>query len=366
MKLNCNKNELYKLINLAERSTSKNPTLLTLSSILLRANKNRLSVISTNLEVGFEGSLSAKVEEDGEALSPAKTLLSILYSIQDEDVLLESSGTNLKIISKTSTTNLKCLPIDDFPSLPKIKKENFFAIDQGTLISALKNTIPATSSSYTKPELASVHIFSQGKLPLTFVATDSFRLAEQKTQINYPSLSLLLPQKSAQEIVRIFEDSQGGEVEVIFNKNQILFQSRNISFLSRLTEGNFPDYQSIIPKSFETQVNIDKNQLVSAVRAAGIFSSRLSEVTLQVDPNNGVIKIKSSSADTGEYSASHPAKISGEPVESNFNYHYLLEALQSIQSAKIFLGFNGSQKAVLVKGFDNIDYLHLVMPMRGV
>ena len=365
MKLNCNKNDLYKLVSLAERNTSKNPTLPSLSSVLIRTNKNRLSVISTNLEVGFEGSLAAKVDKEGEVLPPAKTILSILYSIPDDEVTLESNDNNLRITSKTSTSNIKCLSLDEFPSIPKVKKENYFTISQEVLTKALKNTIPATATTYTKPELASVYVFSQGKSPLTFVATDSFRLAEQKTEVNYPSLSLLLPQKSGQELIRIFEDSPE-DIEVVFNKNQIIFQNRNISFLSRLTEGKFPEYQTIIPKSFETQVVVDKNQLLNTVRAAGIFSSRLSEVTLGARTAEAILEVKSQSSETGEYHATYPAKVTGINMEANFNYHYLLEALQSVTSSKIFLGFNGPQKAVLVKGSDDSDYIHLVMPMRGV
>jgi DNA polymerase-3 subunit beta len=111
---------------------------------------------------------------------------------------------------------------------------------------------------------------------------------------------------------------------------------------------------------------MDKNNLLNTVRAAGIFSSRLSEVTLGVKSAEGIVEVKSQSSETGEYHATYPAKVTGGNVEANFNYHYLLEALQSVPSAKIFLGFNGPQKAVLVKGADNSDYIHLVMPMRGI
>src|SRR3989344_615607 len=297
MKLSCNKNELYKLVSLAERSTNKNPTLIALSSILLRTGKNQLFIISTNLEVAFEGSLAASVDEDGEILSPGKTLLSVLYAMPDEEVDLNSAGGNLKIVSKTSSVNLKCLNMEEFPTIPKIKKENHF-------------------------------------------------------------------QKTCQEVIRIFEDS-GDDIDITFNKNQILFQNKKISFLSRLTEGKFPEYQTIIPKSFDTQVFTDKNQILNAVRAAGIFSSKLSEVTIAVDGDKGILGIKSSNAETGEYESNYQTKISGASVEANFNYHYLLEALQTISNQKVFMGFNGPQKAVLIRGADDAGYLHLVMPMRG-
>ena len=365
MKLICNKNEFYKLLTLAERNTSKNPTLPTLSAVLLKTLKNRLTIISTNLEVGFEGAIPSKIEEEGEVAPPIKTLISIVFSIPEEEIKLESKNQNLKIISKTSTTNLKCFPIEDFPLLPKIKKENYLNIPQETLTQALRNTLPASATTYTKPELASVYIFSQNKIPLTFVATDSFRLAEQKTQITPPTLSLLLPQKSGQEVVRIFEETPG-EVEIIFNKNQIVFQNKNLSFISRLTEGKFPEYQNIIPQSFLTQVVADKNNLINSIRAAGIFSSRLSEVLISVNSAGGILEVKSSNSDTGEYLSSTPAKISGQSLEINFNYHYFLEALQAISSQKVFMGFSGPQKAVLIRGFEESSYLHLVMPLKGV
>jgi len=105
-------------------------------------------VISTNLEVGFEGNIAASIEEEGEILSPSKTLLSILYSISDEEINAQGAGGNLKIISKTSSTNLKCLPADEFPVIPKIKKENHFLVSANSLIEALKNTISASATTY--------------------------------------------------------------------------------------------------------------------------------------------------------------------------------------------------------------------------
>jgi DNA polymerase-3 subunit beta len=365
MKLVCDKNDLHKFIGLAERNTSKSPTLPILSAISLKAAKNRLFISSTNLEVGFEANIPAKIEKDGEVVPPAKTFLSVLSSIPEEEIIIESKNNNLKIISKTSEINLKCYPLDEFPVIPKIKKENSFIISKEVIIEALKKTIPAAASNYNRPELASIYIFTQSKTTLTFVATDSFRLAEQKTNISCPGLSVLLPQKSGQEVIRIFEELESSDIEMVFNKNQILFQNKNISFISRLTEGKFPDYQNILPKSFLTQVIIDKNYLVNSIRAASVFSSRLSEVVLKANQKEGTLEIKAANNDTGEYNSLCAAKILGEDIETNFNYHYLLDAIHTIPNQKIFLGFNGPQKAILLKGFEDNLYLHLIMPMRG-
>lgn len=364
MKIICNKNDLQKLVSLAQNCTSKSSTLPILSAVLLKALKNRLIITSTNLEVGFEASMAAKVEKEGGVAPPVKTILALLPSISDEYIILESQNNNLHITSKNSSTNLKCFPLAEFPLLPKIKLSTSFTLPAPLLTQSLKYTLAATAHTYIKPELASIYLFSRQKIPLTFVATDSFRLAEKKTTFPTPPFSLLLPQKSSQEIVRIFEEASQENIDIIFNTNQILFQTKIISFTSRLTEGKFPDYQDIIPTSFLTQVVIDKNQLINAIRLAGVFVNRLSEILITVNSKDNLLEVSSGNIDSGEHHASYPAKISGLDLETSFNYRYFLDALQYISDPKIFLGFNDPQRAVLIRGFENTTYLNLVMPMR--
>ncbi len=365
MKLNINKNDLLQLVIPAERNSSKNPTLPILSTILLKASKNILEIISTNLEVGFEARLAAKTDSVGEVAVPARPLLQLLASISGEELTIESTDHNLSLTSKNSSTNLKCFPPDDFPVLPKIKKENFFRIPAATLVRALKNTSVAAALSSVKPELASIFIFSQNKIPLTFAATDSFRLAEYRTDIVTEPASFLLPQKSAQEVLRIFEESEE-EIEVAHNKNQILFISQNSSFTSRLTEANFPDYKNIIPKSFLTQVVMERAHILGAIKAASVFSSRLSDVILKVNNDENILEVSAKDSDMGEHHSVAPANITGEDIEISFNYRYLLDALGVATEPKVFLGFNGPGKAVLIKGQNESSYLELVMPMRTV
>ena len=365
MKLSCDKSDFQKNVSLAERNSSKNPTLPILSAILLSGGKNKLHITSTNLETAFESNISAKVEKEGEVAAPAKPLLSLLSSIPDDNLSLKVLGGNLELSTKTSSSKIKCMPVDDFPVVPKVKKDYSFKIPSGLLISSLKRTIGVASLSNTKPELASVFVFSQNQTPITFVATDSFRLAEQKTTFPTPPLNFLIPQKSAQEIVRIFED-EAGEVEVVFNNNQASFSTPKMNFICRLTEGKFPDYQSIIPKSFATQITLDRNEVLNSVKTASIFSSRLSEIVLKTNSSEGFLEVRSSHSDTGEHVSLCQAKITGEETEATFNYHYLLDALQHLSSPKVFLGLNGNTKAAILRGFEDSSYFHLVMPMRGV
>lgn len=353
------------MVLLAERSSSRNPTLPVLAGLLIKTLKKQLILTTTNLEVGFEASLPAKIEKEGRVVVPIKTILQLLTSIPDEELNLESSNNNLSLNSKGSSTKLKCLTKEDFPDLPKFSFDGEFKIGAKELTSAFRGTLVAAADNHLKPELASVFIFSKTRAPLTFVATDSFRLAENRTSLSVSPASLLLPQKSAQEAARIFEEVDGG-VEIGFNKNQILFKSQNISFLSKLNEGGFPEYQSVIPKSFLTQVVLEKNKLINAVKAASVFSSRLSDVVLMVKPQENLLEISAASGEFGEHQSLLPAKVAGESLEISFNYHYLLDTLGVITEHQIFLGFNGPQKAVLVRGAGEGGSFHLVMPLRSV
>ena len=365
MKFFCNKINFQRVVNLAERISGKSQTLPILSSVLIKAEEGRVAVLSTNLEVGFEMSLPAKIEKNGMAVVPTKTLLPLLSSISDENVTMEGEGTALHITSLSSSTKVKCLPSEEFPILPRIKKERSFNIFSRLLASALKNTLSAASTSYTRPELASISILSPEKGVLTFAATDSFRLAEQKAATEAYDISILVPYKNAQELLRIIEDMDS-DIEVVYSKNQIVFQTKEMYFISRLTEGEFPNYQGIIPKSFTTQAVINKDKFTSSLRAASIFSTRLSDVLIKVIAKDGLIEIRSQNSESGEHNSLCRAKISGEDVESTFNYNYLFDALKSIPNEDVFLGFNGAGKPLLMRGEGDSGYLHLVMPMRGV
>ena len=218
-----------------------------------------------------------------------------------------------------------------------------------SLVQRIEGNISAWEFNAESPEV---------KQGIRFAESLKKELLTIATELKSPEI-----QEKIKQVMKIFED-ENGEIEVSFNKSQALFKSKNTFFLTRLNDGNFPDYQMVVPKSFATQVVIDKAGLLGAVRAASVFSSRLSDVVLKASVDDGVLEVNSSESETGEHRSLAPAKISGENVEVNFNYHYLLDALQAIPESKLFIGFNGQSKAALLRGFDSGSCFHLVMPMR--
>lgn len=296
---------------------------------------------------------------------PADIVNSFLVNFYgDENITFELQNNNLLISTANSSTLIKGQPTEDFPILPKIKNENPVLIPVNDFIEGLKSVWYSCSVSNIKPEISSVFLHSDKNSPLTFTATDSFRLAEKKMDYSFAGFgSFLLPLRSVAEILRIF-DSREGKIKLTFDKNQVCVELENIKFISRLTEGVFPDYQQIIPKKFTTEAVIEKSVFINALKTAGIFSGKLNELNIEVGADEKHIIFRAASADVGEHTNKIPAKVNGEELKMTFNNKYIFDCLTSISSSKIILRFVGEGKPLLLTGTDDVSFQYLVMPMN--
>lgn len=368
MKLKCLIHYLKDAFALTEKISGKNITLPILNSVLISAQKKELKLIATNLEVGIEIKIPAKIEKDGENAVPAKLLYNFLSNLpSSENITLESSQNNLIISTSNSSTVIKGYNVEDFPLLPSIKgKENLFTLPVSDFLLGLGSVYYASSLTEMKPEIASIFINSSKSTPLTFVATDSFRLSRKTVPYTFDNFpSLLIPYRNTIEIMRVFEN-ENGDLKIIPNKNQLFVLSERIKLVSRLTEGAFPDYEEIIPKTFSTDVTIDKTLFNNALKTAGVFSGKLNEIKIEIIPDQKLLKIQASHGDTGENITSIPAEINGEKLKIAFNHRYLIDGLRFISSDKILLRFNGENKPLFATGIKDNSFYYLVMPMKDV
>ena len=365
MKTTCLKNHLKEAVYLCEKITGKNLSLPILSNILISTNDRNLKLTATNLEIGIEVEIPAKIEKKGIAAVPANILSSFISNISNEDnITLETKNNNLSVSIPNSSTLIKGQKPDDFPILPKTNEKREIEIPIEDLIKGLKSVSYAVSFSNIKPEISSVFIYSEKNTPLIFVATDSFRLAEKKFNYSFPDFKgILVPQRSVSEIIRIF-DGRKGKAKLIFDKNQIFVVLDNIKFVSRLTEGVFPDYQQIIPKKFTTDVVIDKDLFSGNLKTASVFSNKLNELYMAVGSKNGSISIKTSNNEAGEHIANIPAKITGEELKMTFNHKYIYDCLPHISSEKILLRFSGEGKPLVITSTDDNSFQYIAMPMN--
>ncbi len=367
MKLESLKEKLFKATSKAEKVTGKNLSLPVLSCLMLDAKKDSFKIIATDLDLGIEIEVPAKVEEEGRVAVPGAVLNSLISgNYKSNKVSLRTEGDNLFVFTDNSSTTIKSYATDDFPTIPKLENSNSFLVDGRMFIKGLKSVWYSSSTSNIKPELSSVLVY-QDSGKLVFVATDSFRLAEFKIDIEGTIEDfgqILIPFKNISEIIRVFDDVDG-EIKIYFTQNQIAFEYENIYLTSRIVDGIFPDYQQLIPKSFATDITVLKDDLISSLKLSNIFSDKFNKIALKIDPENKIFEIASKNNDVGENVAKVDAVLRGDSVEISFNQKYIMDCFQSITTDSLTLRFNGLNKPMVIETVPNTQFTYLVMPMNN-
>jgi DNA polymerase-3 subunit beta len=364
MELQCGKEKLKKYISLADKITSKNTTLPVLNSILLTTEDNILKIRSTNLDIGVEFSIPAKIQKNGTIVVPGKVFNDTLSYLQgDKNISLKFINNNLEISTKNNNITIKSQKSDDFPTLPKIQTSESFSIPAQKIINGIKSVLYSSSISDIKPEISSVFIYPENN-SITFVSTDSFRLAEKK--VIYKNINefpgIIIPIKNINELIKVFNDVDS-DIDIMFNKNQISFYCDGIYFTSRIIDSIFPDYKQIIPKEHTTEVMVLKQDLIDSLKLINVFSDKFNKVNIKIDIKNKIFGL-SSKNDMGENNTKINATISGNDINLCFNYKYIMDCFQSIISDSVILQFNGENKPVIIKGVGDNSFTYLVMPIN--
>jgi len=365
MNIECIKEKLSYAIGKAERITGKNITLPILSCILLEAKDSTLTIKATNLDLGIEVSIPVKVITPGSIAVSGSVLFNFISNItNDKNVSLEVVNNNLKVSTKHSESIIKAFPVDDFPNIPKIKTEKPFTFNAPNLIKGFKSVMYSSSVSTIRPVLSSILVASEED-SVVFVATDSFRLGEKRvnTKKHKEFGQILIPFKNINEIIKTLEDVKD-DVEVILNDNQISFTYENIYITSRVIDGVFPDYKQIIPKDTKTEVTVLKQDFISSMRISNIFSDKFSQVTFYINPKDKVFRVTTKNVDIGESVNNIESVLKGEELSISFNYKYIIDCFQSIDSDSITLSFSDTNKPMVIKGVGDKTFLYLVMPMN--
>ena len=365
MNIKCIKEKLVYAISKAERITTKNITLPILSCVLLEAKDSILTIKATNLDVGIEITIPVKIIRPGKiAVSGAVLYNFISNIINDKNITLEDISGNLKISTKHTESIIKSYPTDDFPNIPKISNEKPITFNIPNLIKGFKSVIYSSSVSTIRPVLSSVFLISEDD-SVVFVATDSFRLSEKKISVKKHKEfnQILIPFKNVGEITRVLEDIKE-EAEVCLNENQISFSYDNIYITSRVIDGTFPDYKQIIPKEVKTEIIVLKEDFINSLRISNIFADKFSQVIFHILPKEKIFKITTKNMDVGENINNLDAVIKGDDLTISFNYKYIIDCFQSIDSDSISLSFSDVNKPMVIRGVGDKSFLYLVMPMN--
>jgi len=372
MKITILKNKLKEGVSIVERVAQKSLSLPILNNILLKGEKNLISLTATNLEIGLRWWALAKIEKEGEILIPARLFSSLINFLPEGPLEVESEGLFLNIKSENYHSRIKGFNVEEFPLLPQLNQEEKVSINSSVFCQSLSQVFDISSLSSVRPEISGVFFHFQ-KEGIKIVATDSFRLGEKKIFSNLPltkEYSFILPQLTAKEIVNVFSEKEG-DLHIYFSPNQVLFESilpetkhPYIHLISRLIEGDFPDYQAIIPKKYGTQLILSKSEFINQIKSASLFSGKINEVKLNILPQKGKLEIFSQNPDLGEYKSSLLGKIKGKPLSVSFNHRFLTDGLLKIKTAEVVFELTSEEEPAVLKPVGLEDYLYVVMPIK--
>lgn len=349
----------------ATRFSQPRGNLLILSNLYLQVKKTGLVIKATNLESGVIIEVRGISEQEGDFTINAKFISEYLVNIPEGKIELEVIDKKLRISTGKYQAIIKGIEAADFPILPEVEKGDELEMEISKFSSALSKTIFATSAQEIRQELSGLY-FSFNKNILTIAATDTFRLAEQR--ISFTGLGerqVIIPHKTLQEILKICEQTNEKTLKIILSEGEMMFQIKPIKVFSRLIEGQYPEYQAIIPQQINTKVELRTSEILQAIKTASLFSQNgLFDVSLQFDAKKGIVKVSSQRFDIGEHHTEIDAVVSGQDTEIILNYRYLLDYLSRMNENEMEFLIASSSQPIKIRPKGERDYFYLIMPIH--
>lgn len=375
MKISVMKEHFKEGLLVAERAVSKSLSLPILGNVLLTAGKNSLEFAATDLEIGIRYRILAKNDKEGQLVFPSRVLSPFVSLLPDSPMELQAQNGTMNIACGDYETTLNVLSAEEFPLIPNTKGEEQSAeVDIQALCTGIGQVIGMVGQSQVRPEISGI-LFSFQDEAIKIVATDSFRLAEKT--VSFPEAkafkqNFILPQKTARELLAIFGEKEG-KLKISLSPAQVIFEYADqkdlarpfIQIVSRLVEGEYPQYQEIIPKKYQVRATVDRNEFMNRIRAASIFAGKTNEVRLMFFPEKNQIEISSQSSDVGTQSSSIAAEMKGESGEAAFNWRFLLEGASVMKSKTIEIGLSGEESPTSFVPIEQEGYLYIVMPIKN-
>ncbi|MFC7335725.1 DNA polymerase III subunit beta [Haloferula chungangensis] len=362
MKFSISKEALLDGLQKVQHVVSTRTTLPILSNVLLVAEDGKLRLTTTDLDVGITGSVEAKVDKPGATTLPAKKLVNIIRELPASEVEITVDAKNVASIQcGPSFFKIIGLGKDDFPPLPDFADAKEYRIPQELLRNGLKKTVYAISTDETRYVLNGIYTsFREGKL--TLVATDGRRLAMIENDLDFPAsqeIDVIVPTKAVQELLRLLSDS--GEVLVKLSGSQVSFSIGDSLLVSKLIEGNYPNYRQVIPGDSSERVELPREAMLETVRRVSLLSSDKSNSVKLVFSDNKV-EVTANSPDVGEARETLEVPYDGKALQIAFNPEFLKAPLQNLDEETIYLDLidEMSPGVVRIEG----TFLYVIMPMR--
>ena len=362
MKFTVAKDKLLEGLQTVQNVVSTRTTLPILSNVLIRAENGALHFTTNDLDVGMSCSVEAKIEKPGGTTIPARRLAGIVKELPASEVSVEVDGKNVASLScGPSFFKMMCLPEDEFPALPKLEKAKAFTLPQKVLKDALRKTSYGISTDETRYVLNGI-LFSFKENKLTLVATDGRRLALVDIEAEFPrsnEVDVVVPAKCITELQRLLGDE--GDVKLAVGENHVSFEAGGRLLVSKLIEGNYPNYRQVIPAESRERITIERELLLNAVRRVSLLSSEKSNsVKLIFTKNN--LEIAANTPDIGEAHESLAISYKSKDFSVAFNPIFLQDPLRALTEDEIHLEVSDEMSPGVIK--IGTPFLYVLMPMR--
>jgi DNA polymerase-3 subunit beta len=362
MKLTIHRDKFLEGLQTVQSVVSTRTTLPILANVLLQAEEGAIRLSTTDLDTGIQTTAEADIEKEGSITLPARKLFSIVRELPVSDIYLEvDSKNNTEIRSGSSFFKIMGLPEEDFPPFPKTEDALVYKLPQKEFRNMLRKTSYAMSTDESRYVLnGELLCFKEGKL--TIVATDGRRLALYEHETDFPKSSeteIILPTKAVGELLRILSDD--GDLDISIAENHISFGVGDTFLVSKLIEGNYPNYKQVIPQETKERVTIERELFLNSLRRVALLSSEKSN-SVKITLQSNEIEISANSPDVGEAKESIAAQYKGKEFSIAFNPDYLAAPLKNLDDDQVFLDLTDELSPGVVR--TNNPFLYVIMPMR--
>ena len=370
-----NKNLFLQALNTTKRAISLKNAIPILSTVKIDVTNEGITLIGSNGQISIENFISIKnenagllVTSSGSILLEATFFINVVSSLPDVTLdFKEIEQKQIVLTSGKSEITLKGKDADQYPRIQEISASNPLMLETSVLKNIINETAFAASTQESRPILTGVHFVLTENKNLKTVATDSHRMSQKKIVLekNGDNFDVVIPSRSLREFSAVFTDDIE-TVEIYFTNNQLLFRSENISFYTRLLEGNYPDTDRLIPTEFTSIVTFDKNNLRYAMERARLLSNATQNGTVKLEIINGVVSAHVNSPEVGRVNEEIDTEsISGQDLTISFNPTYLIDSLKAIDSEKVTISFISAVRPfTLVPNDDTENFIQLITPVR--
>ena len=368
MKIICEKDKILKAINSVTKAVASKTTMPILEGILIQTNDKEVKLTTYDLEIGIEYIIDADVQEQGATVVNAIMFSEIIRKLPDTEINISLNDKNLLVIEcEGSLYKLATMNPEEFPELPQINVENSIEIEQNTLKDMIRKTIFAVSQEENRPIFTGC-LFEIANNKLNVVAVDGFRLAWKSKFLQNSSndFTAVIPGRTLNEVNKIILDSFD-TIKIGVAKNQALFEMENCKLVTRLLDGEFLNYSSVIPENWETRIRVNKNNIqncferISLISASSIEKEKKYPVKVSIDIGKVTI---SCTNQTGDAKEEMYVSTEGQNLEAGFNPKYFLDALRAIDDEEINIDFGTSISPCIIRPADEGDYIYMILPIR--